>query len=123
MSHQVRAIKRYSFAFKQKVVLEIENGQLTIGQAQSLYGIAGAATIQGWLKKLGKAHLLNTVVRIETTDEVSRLKQLTQANRCLESALAQAHLKIMALESTLTEAGRLYGEDFKKKFATPALAS
>ncbi len=122
MSHQARTIKRYSLAFKQKVVLEIENGQMTIGQAQSLYGITGAETIHGWLKKLGKAHLLNTVLRIETTDEVSRLKQLTQANRCLESALAQAHLKIMALESMLTEAGRLYGEDFKKKFDTPALA-
>lgn len=117
-----RTIKRYSLAFKQKVVSEIESGHLTIGQAQKLYDITGGQTIQSWLKKLGKHHLLNTRVVIETTDEVSRLKVLERQNRQLESALAQAYLKNMALESMLAEAGRLYGEDFKKKFATPVSA-
>ncbi len=94
MSSQGKAVKRYSLAFQQKVVSEIENGELRIGQAQKLYGITGGSTIQGWLKKLGKSHLLSTVVRIETTDEVSRLKVLAQQNRQLESALAQAHLGV-----------------------------
>ena len=115
-----RTIKRYSLAFKQKVVSEIESGQLTISQAQKLYHITGGITIQNWLKKLGKSHLLNKVIRVETTDEVSRLKELSQLNRQLESALAQAHLKIVALESILDEASRVYGEDIKKKFVTPA---
>jgi len=118
--HAPRTVKRYSLAFKQKVVSEIESGQLTISQAQRLYGITGAETIPRWLKKLGKLHLLNTVVRIETTDEVNRLKALEKEKRQLESALAQAHLKIVAMESILAEASQLYGEDLKKKFVTPA---
>ncbi len=116
---QSRTIKRYSLAFKQKIVSEIESGQLTIGQAQKLYGIMGSSTITRWLTKLGKSHLLNTVVRIETTDEVNRLRQLERHNRQLESALAQAHLKIVALESLIDQANQHYGDDLKKKFVTP----
>jgi len=102
------------------VVSEIESGQLTVSQAQRLYGITGGVTIPGWLKKLGKLHLLNTVVRIETTDEVNRQKALERQNRQLESALAQAHLKIVALESIIDEANQLYETDLKKKFDTLA---
>lgn len=115
-----RTIKRYSLAFKQKIVSEIESGQLTISRARKLYGISGGQTIQNWLKKLGKQYLLSTVVRIETTGEVSRLKELEHQNRQLESALARAHLKIVTLESVIDEASRVYGEDIKKKFVTPA---
>lgn len=115
-----RTVKRYSLAFQQKVVSEIESGQLTISQAKKLYDIRGGQTVQSWLKKLGKSHLLNTVIRIETSDELSRLKALERQNRQLESALAQAHLKIVTLESVVDAANQVYGEDLKKKFSTPA---
>jgi len=47
---------------------------------------------------MGKNHLLNKIVRIELTDEVNMLKQKEKEKRELESAFAQAHLKIMSLE-------------------------
>ena len=110
-----RVFKRYSESFKQKVVNEIESGTLTIHQAQKQYRIGSHGTIINWLKQLGKHHLLAQRVRVETPDEVNQLTQLTADKQRLESALAQAHLKIATLESQLCQAKQLYGEDIKKK--------
>lgn len=49
-------IKRYSMAFKQKVIREIESGELSIGDAPRLYDITGNDTVQNWLRKLGKSN-------------------------------------------------------------------
>ena len=117
MSHQSgkRIFKRYSESFKQKVVNEIESGALTIHQAQQRYRIGSHGTISNWIKQLGKTHLLAQRVRIETADEVDSLKQLVADKQHLESALAQAHLKIATLESQLSQAEQLYGVDIEKK--------
>lgn len=117
MSHQLgkRISKRYSQAFKQKVVNEIESGVLTIDHAQKLYHIGSNSTIRNWIKQLGKNHLIAQQVRIETTDEVNQLKQLTADKQHLESALAQAHLKIAALESQICQAEKQFDIDIKKK--------
>ena len=101
MQESAKVVKRYSIAFRRKVVSEIENGTLTFAGARALYDITGGETIQHWIRKLGKAHLLNKVVRIEMIDERDKLKALEAENRKLESALAQAQLKIIALESTI----------------------
>jgi len=113
-----RMLNRYSSAFKQKIVKEIEEGKLTISEAQNLYKINGGSTIQNWIKRMGKNHLLNKVVRIELTDEVSELVKLRKQKKELESALAQEHLKNICLEKIIEIAGREYGLDFKKKYDT-----
>jgi len=105
----------YSLAFKQKVVSEIEAGDITVGQAARIYDINGHGTIDKWIKQLGKNHLLAKVVRIEMKDEKDRAKELEKEKKVLESALAQAQLKIIALESTIEIAGKRYGLDLKKK--------
>jgi transposase-like protein len=102
------------------VVSEIESGRLTIAEAQKLYDIGGSQTIPNWIKKFGKTHLLGKVVRIETTDEVNQLKTLEKENHRLESALAQAHLKIVALEGLIEEADSFYDTDIKKNFGMKA---
>ena len=88
-----RIIHRYSSSFKQKVISEIESGKLTIAEARKIYDISGSGTIRNWLRKYGKNHLLNKVVRIEMKDEKDKVKELEKQKRELESALAQAHLK------------------------------
>ena len=117
MSHQSgkRIFKRYSQSFKQQVVNDIESGALTIHQAQKRYRIGSHGTITNWIQQLGKTHLLAQRVRIETPEEVNQLKQLTADKQHLESALAQAHLKIAALESQLCQAEQQVGIDIKKK--------
>jgi len=109
-----RTIIRYSEAFKLKVVEEIESGKLTISGAMKLYDISGEGTIQKWIRKFGKLYLLNKVVRIEMKDEVSKIKQLEREKKELESALAQAHLKILAYESLVEVAEKNLGVELKK---------
>jgi transposase len=111
----------YSLAFKQKVVSEIESGELTATSAQKLYGINGSATIRKWIKKLGKNHLLCKVVRIEMKDEKDRIQELEKRIQDLESALANTHIKNIALESLIESAEEYYKEDLKKSFGGKGL--
>jgi transposase-like protein len=110
-----RIIRRYSSSFKHKIVKEIENGKLSISEARSLYDIKGEQTIQRWIKRLGKNHLLNKVVRIEMKDEPKKVKELEKEKKALESALAQAHLKILTLESSMKVLEEKSGVSLKKK--------
>jgi len=114
METKQRVTKRYSLSFKQKVISEIESGKITREGARKLYGIRGGSVINGWIKKFGKLHLLNKVVRIELKDEVSKLKQLEKEKKALESALAQAQLKLIVYESMIEIAEEEYGVDLKK---------
>lgn len=113
-----RIFRRYSTAFKQKVVNEIENGKLTISEAKLVYDIRGDGTIQIWMRKFGKTHLLNKVIHIEMKDEPNKIKELEKQKKQLESALAQAHLKIITLESTVKVLEEKRGVKLKKKTAT-----
>jgi transposase-like protein len=116
MKEEKKVLYRYSTAFKQKVVSEIESGELSIAEAQRLYGINGGDTIQAWIRKLGKNHLLNRIVRIEMKDEKDRVKELEKKIRTLESALANEHVKNIVLESLIEVAEEHYKADFKKNF-------
>ena len=115
-----KTINRYSHGFKVKVVTEIELGKKTIAQARKIYDIKGGSTIQNWIKKLGKNHLIAKVVRIEMKDEKDKFKELEHQKTQLESALAQAHLKIICLEALVNSAENFYGIDITKKFDTMA---
>ena len=117
---QSRTILRYSLAFKQKVVSEVESGKLSILEAHRVYDIRGCGTVAGWIRKMGKNHLLNKVVRIEMRDEKDRIKELEKEKRVLESALAQEHLKNMTLEALIEIAGDAYKVDLKKTFGDKA---
>jgi transposase-like protein len=111
-----RTVLRYSLAFQQKVISEIESGKLTASSARRLYDIKGADTISRWLKKFGKVHLLNQVVRIEMKDEKEKIKELERQKKQLESALAQEHLKNICLESLIECVEEHYKIDVKKNF-------
>jgi transposase-like protein len=115
-----RTFYRYSLAFRQKVVSEIESGKLTYSEAQRIYGITGCETIPNWVKKFGKNHLLNKVVRIQMKDEKDEIKELRRQKRELESALAQAHVKNIVLEGLIEAASEHYGTDLKKNFGAKA---
>ena len=111
-----RTFLRYSEPFKLHVVSEIESGQVTIGGARRRYGIAGGETIQKWLRRYGKNHLLGKVIRVERPEEKDRIKELEAKVRELESVLAQSQVKLFAYESLIDVAEKHYGTDFKKNF-------
>ena len=43
-----RTQRDYSLPFKLKVILEVEQGELTYKEAQKKYGIQGRSTVLGW---------------------------------------------------------------------------
>jgi transposase len=107
---------RYSFAFQQKVVSEIESGKYTSYQAAKIYDIGSLVTIYNWIEKLGKAKLLNKVVRVEVSDELDRLKELEKKNKELESALAQAHIKMIYQDKLISIVEERTGVNWRKKY-------
>ena len=91
-----KTVIRYSEAFKLKIVSELETGKLSnISEARNRYGITGCDTVQNWLRKYGKNHLLNKVVKVQKVDEQDKLKEQKARIRQLEKALADAHLGSM----------------------------
>jgi transposase-like protein len=117
---ETRQLKRYSLAFKQKVVSEIESGKFSLSQVRRIYDIGGGGTVYKWLRKLGKGHLIEKIVRIEMKDEKDKLKELQQQNQQLESALAQTQLKLLMAEALLESVEAHYKIDVKKTFGLTA---
>lgn len=114
MTKEQKVTIRYSISFKQKVVREVEEGELTISEAARRYGIKGGATIQNWIRKFGKYHLLNKIVRVETMGEKDRIKELETEVTHLKVALADATLARHALESLIDVVNEHYHTDVKK---------
>ena len=110
---------RYSLSFKQKLISEIESGIYTIKEAQRVYGVSDHS-LYNWIRQFGKEYLINRTVRVEMRGEADRVKELEKEKQKLETALAQAHLKIMVLESTIESAEEKYHIELKKKSGTKA---
>lgn len=111
------SIVRYSNSFKLMIVQEIEQGS-SFEAVRKRYGIGGGTTIQMWVKKYGKHHLLNKTVRIETMNEKDRLKELEAENKKLKVKLAETYLAKDCLEELVKMANEIYKTDLKKNFGT-----
>ncbi len=83
----MRKIIRYSEQFKLNVVRQVEQGGMSIAECRRKYGISGEQTVQNWLKKYGKRHLLNKVVVIRTPEEEDELERLRKENEKLREQL------------------------------------
>jgi len=119
---QMRSAIRYSEAFKQQVLRDLDTGRFaSIEAAKRAYGIRGQGTIEAWAVKYGKNHLVGKVVRVETPKEVSELKALRKRVKDLEKALVSERLDRMLDAAYLQIACRTAGiedvEGFKKKHA------
>ena len=117
-----KCVMRYSEAFKQQVLRDLEEGKFSsvLGAARA-YGIRGGETIQKWMLRYGREHLMRKVVRVETPKEVNEVKELRKRMRELEKALADAHIDARLDAAYLKIACRAAGiedvDDFKKKHA------
>lgn len=116
MSEVRKKLIRYSISFKQKVVREVELGG-GLDDVRKRYGIKGTNTIQRWIRKFGKNHLLNQVIRVETMEEKDRIKALEEELKRLKMALADSLLAQRCLEEVIKEADKEYKTDLKKSFA------
>jgi transposase-like protein len=111
-------VVRYSEAFKQHVVEELEAGRYgSPYEASQAYGV-DQGTVKRWVKQYGKAHLLRKVVRVAKPDEPGEIKRLKERVRRLETALADSHMDQALDESffeILCEQTGIDPEAFKKK--------
>ena len=94
MTNDRKVTVRYSDCFKRGIVEEIEKNGLSIEDCRRKYGIGGSSTIQKWLKKYGKSHLLNKIIRVETINEIQELQALKKELKALKEAYAE-----MAIEN------------------------
>lgn len=112
---------RYSEAFKRQVVRELEDGRHdSITGASRAYGINGAETVPGWVRKYGREDLFPKRVRVETLKERDELKEAKKRIRELEAAVADAHMDHCLEKAFLEIACERMGmepEEFKKKNA------
>ena len=76
----------------------------------NVYGIS-IGSIHQWVNKSGMRELLNKVVYIKMANEKDKIKGLEKQKKELESALAKAHLEILALKTSL----EVYEEGKKNK--------
>jgi len=118
-----KEVLRYSEAFKLQVVSELESGKFEcIFEARKRYGIRGCGTIERWIRKYGKNHLLNKVIVVKTTNERDQLKAMKKEIHELKSALSDAHLDLRLEKAWLKIACRQAGiedvDTFKKKADT-----
>ena len=85
-----KKVMRYSEAFKQQLVDELEAGRFgSPYEASQAYGV-DQASVKRWVKQYGKAHLLRKVVRVEKQDEPGEITRLKDRVRKLEAALADS---------------------------------
>ncbi|MBW2002776.1 MAG: transposase [Deltaproteobacteria bacterium] len=112
-----KTYKRYSEAFKKQVVSEYEAG-VSVHSLQKKYDIRGSGTIAGWIKRYAKEGFRHEMIRIQTKDEIQRIKKLEKKVEELEQALGKVMLEKMKMESIMEELEETYGVEIKKNEVT-----
>ena len=103
-----KVIRRYSEPFKLKILDELTTGKLNKSQLGKLYGI-NPTTINEWIRKYNRKDLMNTRIKVETKDEITRIKALQKEIKQLKKLLLKKDLDAMVLESYLEVAAEDLG--------------
>jgi len=103
-----KVIRRYSEPFKLKILDELSTGKYTKSQLGKLYSIA-PTTINEWIRKYERKDLMNTRVKVETKDEITRIKALQKEIEQLKKLLLKKDLDAMVEESYLEVAAEKLG--------------
>ena len=115
-----KVIRRYSEPFKLKILDELTTGKLNKSQLGKLYGI-NPTTINEWIRKYNRKDLMNTRIKVETKDEITRIKALQKEIKQLKKLLLKKDLDTMVLESYLEVASQDLGyksvSELKKKLS------
>ena len=115
-----KVIRRYSEPFKLKILEELTTGKLNKSQLGKLYGI-NPTTINEWIRKYNRKDLMNTRIKVETKDEITRIKALQKEIKQLKKLLLKKDLDTMVLESYLEVAAEDLGyksvTELKKKLS------
>ena len=115
-----KVIRRYSEPFKLKILDELTTGKLNKNQLGKLYGI-NPTTINEWIRKYNRKDLMNTRIKVETKDEITRIKELQKEIKQLKELLLKKDLDALVLDSYLEVATEQLGyksvAELKKKLS------
>ena len=103
-----KVIRRYSESFKLKILDELTTGKLNKNQLGKLYGI-NPTTINEWIRKYERKDLMNTRIKVETEDEITRITELQKEIEQLKKLLLKKDLDAMVEESYLEVAAEKLG--------------
>ena len=111
--------KRYSMAFKLKVMEELRDGKWkTVTDAAQAYGVS-AKGVRNWMKRLGFEYLNGRIIYVKTATEIDEIKRLKAENKRLKERLADEIIDHKIDEVTLRlmcEQNGTTPEDVKKNF-------
>lgn len=110
-----RAHHRYSAELKQRLVEEIEQGQLSLREA-ARDAQTSVTMVQKWLEEYGRFKPKRDVVEVVMKSEQDKIA-------ALEKALAEAHLKLRVYDELINRANQRYKTDLKKSFGMTPLAA
>jgi transposase-like protein len=109
--------RRYSEAFKLKILSELSSGKYSKRELGRIYGI-DPNTMNVWIKKYDRKDLMNTRIMVENLDEISRIKALQNEIEQLKKLLIKKDIDHLVLESYLKVAAENLGyksvEELKK---------
>ena len=103
-----KVIRRYSEPFKLKILAELSTGKYTKSELGKLYSIA-PTTINEWIRKYERKDLMNTRVKVETKDEITRIKALQKEIEQLKKLVLKKDLDAMVEECYLEVAAEKLG--------------
>ncbi len=113
-----KVIRRYSEPFKLKILDELTTGKLNKSQLGKAYGI-NPTTINEWIRKYNRKDLMNTRIKVETKDEITRIKALQKEIEQLKKLLLKKDLDALVLDAYLEVAAEDLGyksvSELKKK--------
>jgi len=112
--HQNQKRKSYTKLQKRTVVTAIEQGRMTVREAQVAYNLKTEKTVRDWLLRY-KGEKVD--ICIETLPEMAKQKVPLQSpgTEALEKALQEAELKIKALNTMIDMAEEQLKIDIRKK--------
>ena len=122
MDRLVGGYKMPTDKFRLKVVSAVVSGGLTLEEAAQKYDIVEPMTIQKWISKFNSdipVHVSPSTTCVMPKKKGKKNKQIPQdSSQDLEKALADAKLKILALETMITVAEEQFKIDIRKKPGT-----
>lgn len=115
MRYKEGTYRKFSEELKERIVEEIESGNISQAEAVRAYGMTKGA-VRFWLESYGKLRCKRTIVEVVMRDEKEKIEEL-------QKALAEAHLKLRIYDKVIEHANKKYKTDLKKTFGTSELES
>ena len=114
--------RRYSEAFKRKVVSDVNEGLYSVWRAMQIYKIGGNNTIYKWLVKYDPSNVISGGGGKMKNSKSKSPVDLQSRIRYLEQIVSDLTIEKKILNATIDIANEIYGLDLKKNIGNPSLS-